>query len=89
MDDDLLELTRQNTLRQLRQQRLPKLLGVDHAINAMVLGQNFSAASAWSTYRQALLDVTNPYKDYASDSGQAAALDSLDVSSFSWPTEPS
>ena len=47
--------------------------------------------SSWRTYRQNVRLVNDAYKNYATDSGHAAALDALSdnpVSELSWPSTP-
>ena len=75
------ELTRLNNLEpmtQLRYERNKKIAESDWRANSDV-----TLSDAWKTYRQALRDIT---------SGASPKLDSvgrLDMTSVTWPTEPS
>jgi hypothetical protein len=92
MDQEQIQvlLKRSNKLSELRRRRLGFLKAVDHKINCFVLnGCTDEDKLAWSTYRQALLDATNPYKDHLTNPEQATALDELNLNTFSWPQKPS
>ena len=75
------EVTRLNNLEpmtQLRYERNKKIAESDWRANSDV-----TLSDAWKTYRQALRDIT---------SGASPTLDSagrLDMTSVTWPTEPS
>lgn len=82
-------LRRSNKLSELRRRRNKFLTKIDHKINCFVLhGCTEEEKTAWSTYRQALLDVPNPYKNHLTDSEHAYALDALNLQTFSWPESP-
>lgn len=81
-------LDRMNKLLRLRNERRRRLQQVDIQVNAMVLTDTYDQRAEWATYRQALLDVTDPYKNFMSDAGSAQRLDALVVAEFEWPVEP-
>lgn len=72
----------------LRLYRAAKLAEVDVMVNDIVLLDGSLTALQVKDYRTALKNVTDPYKNYASDAGHAAALDALDLSTFEWPVKP-
>lgn len=82
-------LSRATKLSQLRKLREALLAEVDLMINDLALDDTALTQVQVKSYRQELKDVTEPYKNYASDEGHAAALDSLVVAEFTWPTKPS
>ena len=77
---------------QMRAQRTPKLGLADIEINKHLdTDPNaVSAEATWRTYRNSLRAITDSYKNHATDSGHATALDNLaaDISDLTWPTEP-
>lgn len=76
---------RLNKLNQLRSQRDEKLKRVDQLINIAFLNSWTAAEKTeLKDYRQALLDITEPYK-----ANMSSLCDDLDLNSFVWPTEPS
>lgn len=75
-------------LETLRQLRMPKLETVDIRVNMFALDPALTNQASWKAYRESLLAVTDPYKNYATDSGHATALDALDPYTYSWPSEP-
>lgn len=79
---------RNQKLAEMRSQRDSKMKDADHLVNDLAVGDR-SDAAAISAYRQALKDITNPYKD-ADPSQGTAALDALadDLSDLSWPEKP-
>lgn len=81
--------TRESKLGFLRTARQTKLLEVDVMVNDLALGDTSLTQVQIKDYRQELKDVTNPYKDHATDEDHATALDALDVAAFTWPTKPS
>lgn len=83
-----LNRARSAKLQVLRNLRAPKLSEVDILVNDLALEDTTLTAIAVKEYRQALKDVTNPFKNYESDSGHAAALDALVVETFVWPLMP-
>lgn len=71
-------------LEEVRNARKPKLKRVDVLMNIAYLNSwTGPEKTQLKDYRQALLDITESYKD------DAATLDSLDVSAIEWPVEPS
>lgn len=81
--------SREIKLANIRSVRSSKLGEVDIMVNDVALADTSLTQAQVKDYRQELKDATNPYKDYASDVDQAAALDALDVAAFVWPTKPS
>ena len=82
-----LQAQREAKLSLMRKMRDEKLLDVDVMVNELALGER-SDTSAIATYRTALKNITNDYKDVngAADS----TCDSLeaDLSDLTWPTAP-
>ena len=75
---------RNDILDQLRELRKPLLEEADTQINKM-----FDAGSdtaSWSTYRQALRDVTSIYIKV--DGDPKVAVDNIDLEDFEWPAKP-
>lgn len=83
-----LNRARNSKLQTLRNLRAPRLSEVDILVNDLALEDTPLTAEAVKEYRQELKDVTNPFKNYESDSGHATALDSLVVEAFEWPSMP-
>ena len=78
IDAEVTRLTNLEPMTQLRFERDKKLATSDWRANSDV-----TLTDAWKTYRQALRDIT---------SGASPKLDSvgrLDMTSVTWPTEPS
>ena len=74
---------RDQKLQDLRDAREPLLLEADIEINKLI--DSSGDYSAWSTYRQALRDITNTYK---TDGVANSSCDDLIISGFSWPSKP-
>jgi hypothetical protein len=75
--------SRDAKLNEVRAAREPKLKRADILTNIAYLDAwDDTKKAALKDFRQALLDITNPYK------ADASLLDSLDVSAVQWPTEP-
>lgn len=83
-----LNRARNSKLQALRNLRAPRLGEVDILVNDLALEDTALTAEAVKEYRQELKDVTNPFKNYESDSGHAAALDALVLETFEWPPLP-
>lgn len=82
---DYINEQRFNKLNELRFQRDEKLKKVDQLVNIAVLDSwTAGEKTELKEYRQALLDITEPYKV-----NMSSLCDSLDLNSFVWPTEPS
>lgn len=82
---DYINEQRFNKLNELRSQRDEKLKRVDQLINIAFLNSWTAAEKTeLKDYRQALLDITEPYK-----ANMSSLCDDLDLNSFVWPTEPS
>ena len=78
IDAELARLNTEEPMTQLRYERNKKIAESDWRANSDV-----TLSDAWKTYRQALRDIT---------SGASPKLDSvgrLDMTSVTWPTEPS
>ena len=78
IDAELTRLNNEEPMTQLRYERNKKIAESDWRANSDV-----TLSDAWKTYRQALRDIT---------SGASPKLDSvgrLDMTSVTWPTEPS
>ena len=78
IDAELTKLNNAEPMTQLRYERNKKIAESDWRANSDV-----TLSDAWKTYRQALRDIT---------SGASPKLDSvgrLDMTSVTWPTEPS
>ena len=78
IDAELTRLNNEEPMTQLRHERNKKIAESDWRANSDV-----TLSDAWKTYRQALRDIT---------SGASPKLDSvgrLDMTSVTWPTEPS
>jgi len=76
---------RQIIIDKLSTLRIPLLAEADIEINKLAdLGQD---ASAWRDHRQALRDVTEPYKKV--DGDWKVITDSIDLENFTWPVKPS
>lgn len=84
-----LEEVRAGKLTHLRALRSAKLMEVDIMVNDLALGDTSLTQVQIKDYRQALKDVTEPFKEYATDEDHATALDALDVPGFVWPVKPS
>ena len=80
--------TRSVKLQALRNLRAPKLDEVDIFVNDLTLTDTSLSVEDVKNYRQALKDVTSPFKNYESDNGHATALDALVIESFEWPEKP-
>jgi hypothetical protein len=79
-----LQSSREEKLQELRKIRDEKLLRVDVLVNLAVLySWTASEKTELRNYRQALLDVTEDYKD------DMHLLDDLEISAIQWPEEPS
>ena len=77
INSKIAELDKAEAMRLLREERDTRIAKTDWRA-----GSDLTLASAWSTYRQALRDITT----------QTPKLDSnynLDLTSVNWPTEPS
>ena len=77
INSKIAELDKAEAMRLLRVERDTRIAQTDWRA-----GSDLTLASAWSTYRQALRDITT----------QTPKLDSnynLDLTSVNWPTEPS
>ena len=77
INSKIAELDKAEAMRLLRVERDTRITKTDWRA-----GSDLTLASAWSTYRQALRDITT----------QTPKLDSnynLDLTSVNWPTEPS
>lgn len=75
---------RQKIIDRLSALREPLLREADIEINKLIdLGLDISL---WSAYRQALRDVTEPYKKV--NGGWKVATDSIDLKNFTWPVKP-
>ena len=77
INSKIAELDSAEPMRLLREERDKRIAKTDWRA-----GSDLKLASAWSTYRQALRDITT----------QTPKLDSnynLDLTSVTWPTEPS
>ena len=77
VNSKIAELDKAEAMRLLREERDTRIAKTDWRA-----GSDLTLASAWSTYRQALRDITT----------QTPKLDSnynLDLTSVNWPTEPS
>jgi len=77
INSKIAELDKAEAMRLLRVERDTRIAKTDWRA-----GSDLTLASAWSTYRQALRDITT----------QTPKLDSnynLDLTSVNWPTEPS
>ena len=77
INNKIAELDTAEPMRLLREERNRRI-----ALTDWRAGSDLTLASAWSTYRQALRDITK----------QTPKLDSnynLDLTSVTWPTEPS
>ena len=78
IDAELTKLNNEEPMKQLRYERNKKIAESDWRANSDV-----TLSDEWKTYRQALRDIT---------SGASPKLDSvgrLDMTSVTWPTEPS
>ena len=75
---------RQAIMDRITKMRAPLLADADIEINK--LEDAGSDSSAMRTYRQALRDITEPYKKVNGD--WKASVDSLDVDSFTFPSKP-
>ena len=75
---------RDGKMTQVRHNREALLTEADNEINK--IEDTSGDASAWRTYRVALRDVTEAYKE--TDGSWKSDVDSLDASAFSWPTKP-
>ena len=78
IDAELARLNTEEPMTQLRYERNKKIAESDWRANSDV-----TLSDAWKTYRQALRDIT---------SGASPKLDAvgrLDMTSVTWPTEPS
>ena len=71
------ELDNAEPMRLLREERDRRIAKTDWRA-----GSDLTLASAWSTYRQALRDITTQTPKLGSDY-------ELDLTSVTWPTEPS
>lgn len=76
-------------LQHLRNLRISKLSEVDILVNDLALGDTDVTVAAVKEYRQALKDITSPFKSYEADSDHATALDELNLETFEWPETPS
>lgn len=76
---------RDDKMNSVRSERNKRLASADVEINK--LEDAASDSSAYRTYRQSLRDVTETYKKV--DGDWKASVDSLEVSTFSYPTKPS
>jgi hypothetical protein len=84
IDQNKLNAVREGKLEQIRKLREPKLANVDRLVNVAVLNSWTSTEKAEiKTYRDALLDMTEPYK------ADMSLLDDLDLNSLQFPEEPS
>lgn len=79
--DDIL---RNNKLDSLRQKRVPLLEEADKEINK--LEDKGESTSSWRSYRQALREATDVYKDV--DGKAKDTIDSVDMDNISWPAKP-
>jgi hypothetical protein len=77
---------RNTTLGNIRAYRMPLLLEADHEFNK-VLDASGSTAD-WSTYRQALRDITSTYKDGSGDGTSACDAVTDVATDVTWPTKP-
>lgn len=83
-DASQLNAARERKLDLVRHQRDAKLKRVDILSNVAYLNAwSVAERNELKSYRQALLDITDQWKDNMS------ALDSLDMNAINWPTEPS
>lgn len=80
---------RSEKLRLMRSIRDEKLAEVDIMINDLALGDRTDTAAV-QTYRAALKDVTDGYKDSEDDMQGTGSLDAIadDLSNFTWPVKP-
>lgn len=79
-----LDAARNQKLNIIRAKRSEKLARVDSLVNVAFLNSwTATEKTELKDYRQALLDITEPFK------ADMSSLDSLNVESISWPTEPS
>lgn len=79
-----LEEARNQKLNIIRSKRSEKLVRVDQLVNVAFLNSwTAGEKTELKNYRQALLDITESYKN------DMPSLDSLDVNSIVWPAEPS
>ncbi len=78
---------RNGVLDRLRSARAVKFTEADAAIFKHYDGDSSAVGTeaAWKTYRIALRNVTDSYK---TDGAPNSSCDSLNVSSFVWPTQP-
>lgn len=83
-----LNRARHAKLQALRNLRAPKLSEVDILVNDLALEDTSLTLETVKDYRQALKNVTDPFKNYDFDSGHATALDALVVETFEWPPMP-
>lgn len=75
---------RSKKLKEIRSMRDEKLVECDNMINELCLGIR-NDKDAIKAYRQALLDITNSYKN---ENGEASeSLDSVEVKDI-WPAKP-
>ena len=78
-----LNSARASKLDEVRAARVPKLARVDLLCNLAILNSwTAGEKTELREYRQALLDITEPYV------ADASLLDSLDVAAIEWPVEP-
>ena len=82
-----LQRTRNAKLDRIRELRVSKMTEVDIQCNLFILDDQLTGQGDWKTYRQALCDVTNTYKDQEGDA--TSAIDAVDPETFSWPSKPS
>ena len=77
INSKIAELDSAEPMRLLREERDKRIAKTDWRA-----GSDLKLASAWSTYRQALRDITKQTPKLGSDY-------ELDLTSVTWPTEPS
>jgi hypothetical protein len=88
LEDKKQDASREKKLRELRNQRNQKLKEeVDVMCNELSLGLRSDAANI-NTHRINLLNITNGYKDWETVQADKDALDTLDITTVSWPTPP-
>lgn len=82
-DAQQLAAARSNRLDDLRAARAPKLKRADMLVNLAVLNSwTAPEKTELKAYRQALLDITAPYK------ADMSTVDAMDLNAITWPTEP-